>query len=156
MGWRTPAVVLLVLGTVVGCVGRAERRDQVSVAPPPPARLLLLQRMARARAVMSELRWTAASLEFARMGELARRIADDFREDEVMLTMPGPDRRPASERFRVFERELSERATDLALAARRGQGPVARATYRAMLETCLRCHAAFRVGPPLSLPTALR
>jgi cytochrome c556 len=149
---RTPNIALA-LALAAGCaaVAPAPVAQPAPESLPPWMRPLVLSQMTRQRDNLNELRWTAASLEFERTGALARAIAR-----EVPCGRPAdgsisrPEVIPAS--YRALEKELAERAHQLADAAGRTDVHAVSQAYGAVVATCARCHDLYRQGAPLALP----
>jgi hypothetical protein len=107
--------------------------------------------MARQWDYVSELRWTAASLEFDRTRELAQKIVQEVHcgrpaEGSASLDSLVPAR------YLELQEKLREQAVKLSVVAASGNTHQVADAYHAMVEVCTRCHSAYRPGPPLELP----
>jgi cytochrome c553 len=131
----------------------APASDPSNRALPPWMLPIVRSQMARHRELLNELRWTAASLEFGRTGELARGIAREVHcgrpaDDQVRVAevIPAP--------YLELQEELGRRAYHLAVVATSNNRRAVTAAYGELVESCGRCHARYRTsGPPLDLPT---
>jgi hypothetical protein len=157
---RSPLTILSIcaLSLVAGCAGQAAARPEISEHPgDPPAGLpawlrpLVRTQMVRQREYLSELRWTAASLEFDRTSALARRIVQEVqcgRPGEANASLDGLLPAP----YLDLQEKLRERAYRLSVVAARGNSHQVTDAYQSMVEVCARCHAVYRPGPPVELP----
>ena len=141
---------------VVACsaAGRTPRGERLSpsaaVEVPslytvsPSARHDLLEHMAQNRANINELRWTAPSLEFERVVEIASTIAN------ASL----PELAPASAKLPQFFEfaDMRARAMILAESARARNSRGVLAAYGGLVAACNRCHVHYGSQPPI-LPT---
>jgi hypothetical protein len=158
--WR--ALGILSLGLGVGCADEsvAVRPAALDLPPlivepaplPPWMRPIVRTQMARHWETLNELRWTAASLEFERTLQLARGIAHEIHcgrpaDDGVSLHEVIPAR------YLELQDELGRRAQQLAQVALRGDMHAVTHAYDGVVDACTRCHAVYRNGPPLALPT---
>ena len=129
----------------------ARAADPGSEPLPPWLRPIVRTQMARQWDYVSELRWTAASLEFDRTSELARRIVQ-----EVPCGRPADANAPVDAvvpaRYLEMQERLRQQAYRLSLVASSGNTRVVSAAYHSMVEVCTRCHDVYRPGPPLALP----
>jgi hypothetical protein len=156
------ALSILSVGLALGCAGApgaarpAGRELPLFAEAPAPLpswmRPIVRSQMARHRETLNELRWTAASLEFERTLELARGIAHEVHcgrpaDEAVSLgeVIPG--------RYLELQEELGRRAQQLAQVALGGDTHAVTRAYDGIVDACTRCHAVYRDGPPLSLPT---
>lgn len=108
--------------------------------------------MERERALLAELRWTAAALDYERTGQLAQGLAR-----EVNCGHPADRSIPVDEMvpppYIELQEELGRRAYHLAVVAARNDRLAVVAAYGAVVESCGRCHARYRTsGPPVELP----
>jgi hypothetical protein len=154
-----PPLPALALSSLLfaGCAAALPEGPDPAGDPSPAAgelpgwlRPIVRTQMARQRAYVNELRWTAASLEFERTSALARRIGQEVQcgrpaDGSASLDVVPP-------RYLDLQERLRERAYRLSQVAASGSSHQVASAYRSMLEICTRCHAVYRPGPPVELP----
>lgn len=154
------ALLVLSLGLGLGCASESAEERPVQALPlfdapetlPAWMRPIVRSQMARHWETLNELRWTAASLEFERTLQLARGMASAVRcghpaDDGVSLHEVIPVR------YLELQDELGQRAQQLAQVARSSDSRAVTHAYDGVVDVCSRCHALYRSGPPLALPT---
>jgi cytochrome c553 len=158
--FRSPLTGLSICLLAAGCAGQSaalpepDRPRELATTPerlPEWLRPIVRTQMVRQREYVSELRWTAASLEFDRTSILAQRIVQEVqcgRPGEGSASLDGVI--PAG--YLDLQEKLRERAYGLSVAAASGNSHQVAGAYQSMLEVCARCHAVYRPGPPVELP----
>ena len=153
----TPFSLFLLIGCAAQSAAQAPPMASgdapVAVPGELPAwlRPMVRTQMARQWAYVSELRWTAASLEFDRTRELARKIVHEVHFGRSAdSSVPMDPVVPSG--YLDLEEMLRERAFRLSLVADSGSTRLVSNAYHAMVEVCTKCHTAYRPGPPLQMP----
>lgn len=143
---------LLLLTLSFACLGAGDaQRNRKLPAPahlPEAARGLLSERMMNHGNDMSDLMWATLFLD----DQSVRDIADHIRTSPRFAR---PLSRDATElnsllpaEFFALQDQLVVRATDLAEAAERRDAEAMAASYGALMQTCVRCHAVYMSEPP--------
>lgn len=155
------SLLLVSLGLAGGCATRSPvavetARTPATARPGSPEALppwmlpMVRSQMASLWDRVTELRWSAASLEFDRTADLARGVA---KEAHSGRPVDQPPEALLPVRFLRLQDELRQRAQHLVLAATSHNSRGVSVAYGALVDTCARCHAHYQVARSLTMPT---